>query len=195
MRPSKGLDLQGHMQQARTKRHRRYLFYRAYCVTFGLAWNVGIIWIIMSTVQGDPPALFLVLVPLVIPAIFMLFNLMAFRFLFSIFGPLERSQAPRQPPLLQARARPGAIGLFFGWGPFFTWRLYQGGIGFTAFPIGRGYVPFDKIVEVRTSRRGCMIRHTSVEVRSPINIPRGRFCRQLDELWTQRCTLEKQCEV
>ena len=183
------------MQQARRKTHRRYLFYRAYCIIFALAWNAGIIWMIILTGQGDPPAVFLVLVPLVIPAIFMLFNLMAFPFAFSIFGPLERSQPPPETPLLQARARAGGIGWLFGSMPFFTWRLYPGGIGFSAFLIGTGYVPFDKVVEVKTSRRGCTIRHTSAEVRSPINIPRSRLCRQLDELWTEHCALQKQCEA
>ncbi|HEY44511.1 MAG TPA: hypothetical protein G4O11_11075 [Anaerolineae bacterium] len=181
------------MQQARRKRHRRYLFYRAYCVTFALGWNVVGIW--QFVVMQNPPVVLLVLLPFVIPALFMLFNLMAWRFAFSVFGAYERSQAPAEPPLEQLRATSGAIGLLFGTSPFFTWTLYEGGIGVSVLGIGAGYVPLDRFVEVRISRRGCTIRHNSSEVRSPLDLPPGKLSRHLNELWDEYRGAQTQCRV
>ena len=180
------------MRQSKPKTHRRYLFYRAYCVTFGLAWHVAVIW--QFVVMQEPPFVFLALVPFVIPVAFMVGNLMAFPFSFSVFGPLERSAAPHQLPLQRIRATSGGVGLLFGTFPFFTWKLYQGGIGFSALGIGAGYVPLDKLVEVKSSLLGCTIRHNCAEVRSPLNLPRGKLSRHLNELWNEHCRRQTQCQ-
>ena len=180
------------MQQANRKRHRRYLFYRAYCVTVAVAWNVA--GFVLLTEDPHAGLVFFILVPVVIPAIFMLSNLMAFRFPFSVFGPLERTPAPPEPPLQQIRETWGAINFLLAAFPWCAWKLYQGGIAFSVFGIGTGYVPFDEFVQVEASRLGPTIRHNSPEVRSPLHLPPGKLARHLHELWNEHCSRKTQSQ-
>jgi hypothetical protein len=64
---------------AARKPNRRYLLYRAYCGVALVAWNVVGFY---GFVHDQDPRLIVPLIPVVVPAIFLAFNLMAFKFSF-----------------------------------------------------------------------------------------------------------------
>jgi hypothetical protein len=159
---------------ARAKDNRRYLFYRAYTVLVILAWNVVIG---RHFFKREPPGIdVLALVPLFLPALFLVFNLMAFRLPFSAFGAYERTPLPITSPLIEKRFTSGVVGLLNATSPFYSWYLYADGIGFHIFGVGRGFVP---LAAVKSSQPafmgGVTITHDSPEVRSPLRIPSREF--------------------
>jgi len=129
------------------------------------------------------PGILVPLIPVVLPAIFLVFNLMAFKFPFSVFGPLQRTPFPPDQPLQSARATGGAIGLLRASAPFFSWHIFRQGLGFSSFGIGKGFIPTQYIQ--RTQKRwfgGFTVWHVSPEVRSPLVIPSASLHQALQQL-------------
>jgi hypothetical protein len=151
------------------KATRRYLFYRAYAAVALVAWNaVGI----YGFARNEDPRLLLPLIPFMLPALFLVFNLMAFKFQFSVFGSQERTPPPSSEPIESSRYTSGMVGLLHATSPFFSWFVYREGLAFNALGIGTGYVP---IADIRETKRrlfgGVTVTHESSEVRSPLVIP------------------------
>jgi len=145
-----------------------------------VAWNVVGIYGFVH--EGDP-RLIVPLIPVVVPAIFLVFNLMAFKFSFSVFGPLQRTPFPLDEPLQSSRATSGAIGLLQATAPFFSWHIFREGLGFNALGIGKGFIPTRYIQ--RTQKRwfgGFTVWHASPEVRSPLVIPSKSLHQALEQL-------------
>jgi hypothetical protein len=151
------------------KTTRRYIFYRAYAIVAILAWNVVGIY---GFVRNQDPRLLLPLIPFVLPALFLGFNLMAFKFSFSVFGSQERTRPPTCEPLESARYTSGIVGILHATAPFFSWFVYREGLAFKALGIGTGFIP---AVHIRGTKRrlfgGVTVSHDSPEVRSPLVIP------------------------
>lgn len=107
--------------QAMLKRHRRYLAYRAYAIAaIGAWWAAGIahfVWHVATWME-------LLLIPLFMPAFFLIFNLAAFKAGFSVFGRYQRTPPPASLPLTSARPTSGSVGLLTATAPFFTWHLH-----------------------------------------------------------------------
>ncbi len=114
-------------EESRQKPDRRYLWYRGFAAVIVVAWNAVGLW---AWGKEDREPYFAMLVPLMLPALFMVFNLMAFKFRYSVFGPLERTPAPSEPVLEQVSATSGMIGLLHATWPFFSWELYPSGLAF-----------------------------------------------------------------
>ena len=159
------------------KATRSYIGYRAFCVVGVLTWWAVCI---LDGLSGEQTHYSLWALPVALPAIFLVFNLMAFRFPYSIFGRLERTSAPSEEPIAIARASSGQVGLLTATSPFFTWRLYRSGISFAVLGVGSGFVSISQIT--RTKKRffgGCAVWHSSPEIRSPIAIPSSEIYAQL----------------
>jgi len=117
----------------------------------------------------------------------MAFNLLVFRFPYSVFGTIERTAPPDERPLDQAKATRGWIGWFGALSPFFSWRLYRSGLGFSILGVGTGFVPLEDMTEFRKAPLGGgVVRHTCQEVRSPLWIPSRRLFEHLQELYELR---------
>jgi hypothetical protein len=119
-------------------------------------------------------------VPVFIPALFMAFNLMAFSWSYSAFGPLRRTAEPTAEPLEVASATSGQVGLLTATAPFFSWRLYSDGIAFTSRGVDTGFVPLSLVT--RTKPRlfgGYSVWHSSPEIRSPLGLPSSAVADRL----------------
>ena len=113
------------------KKHRRYLFYRIYCIIVIIVWNVvGLYDFSNESPENYFSTEILILILFVIPAMFMIFNLMVFRFPYSIFGKLERRKHHTRNYYDSSTLTGGSINLFWASFPFFSWYLYSDGIGF-----------------------------------------------------------------
>jgi hypothetical protein len=125
------------------------------------------------------------LIPLLIPAIFLVLSAAVFKLPYSAFGRLERTKAP-YGNIIEKSACGGEIGYFRGSTPFISWFIYTEGIGFSVIGVGSGFVPFSLVRNVKTHRfGGCTIEHDSPEVRSHLNIPSSRISNAIAELYTQ----------
>jgi hypothetical protein len=63
------------MTQTRLKDDKRYLFYRAYCLTFAILWNAVGLWEFSHAASNQKsPEYMLYLIPFVIPALYMVFS-------------------------------------------------------------------------------------------------------------------------
>jgi len=135
------------------------------------------LWIVVGLLdlykQRTPPY-FLLLVPFVVPALFMGFNLGVFPWRYSCFGSSSGTPFPHEEPLVIRRFSGGVIALFQCSAPLITWYVFESGFGFHIWGIGKGYVPFDTVTNVKRTMTGCCkVSHRCPEVRSPIIIPRG----------------------
>lgn len=162
------------------KSGKRHLWYRAYAVVVLLAWNAVGFW---AWGRDDREKYVLFLLPLLIPALFMLFNLMAFRFPYSVFGTRERTLPPPEPILESVSSTSGMIGLLNATWPFFSWDLYPSGLAFCVRFVGCGFIPLAAVEKVKKGFLGsCRVWHHSVEVRSPVLVSDGRVTDRLLEL-------------
>ncbi len=167
-------------QGARPKPDRRYLWYRGFAAVVLVAWNAVGLW---AWGKDDREPYFLMLIPLMVPALFMVFNLMAFKFRYSVFGPLERSEPPSEPVVEQVSTTSGMVGLLNATWPFFSWDLYPSGLGFCIRLVGCGFIPLESIRKVRVGFfGGGRIWHQSPEVRSPVLVRSGRITERLMEM-------------
>ena len=160
------------------KKNNWYLLWRVYVVAAVIAWNV-----VGFSSFGDrgSPSVFL-LFPPVAPAIFMLFNLGAFRWPYSIFGPFVRTKAPAEPVQIEARGGGGRVGLVSASVPLIAWRVYKSGIGFRMLGTGEGFVSFRDVERVKSRAfGGCKVWHHSSQVRSPLIIFGGAICGALKD--------------
>lgn len=148
----------------RAKSRKHYIFYRIYVVVTVLAWNVVGLWELARAGTG-PQVLIWFLIPIVIPAIFICFNLAAFKFDYSIFGTLERTTAANDPILQEARYNGGGIAWLLATAPLLTWRVHANGLSFHMFGVGGGYVDYWQVKRIEShSSSGCKISHSSSEV-------------------------------
>jgi len=163
------------------KKHRRYLLYRIYCIIVIIVWNV----VGLYDFSNESPEKFfsteiLILIPFVIPAMFMIFNLMVFRFPYSIFGKLERQKRPARNHINASTLTGGSIGWFWASFPFFSWYLYSDGIGFYIIGVGKGFVHFKDIEDLKVGFiLGYTVNHKSNEVRSPMVLSSKKFFEQI----------------
>jgi len=95
-------------EAARRELGKKHLWYRAYAAVVLLAWNAFGLW---AWGREGREQYVLFLLPFMIPALFMVFNLMAFRFPYSVFGTLERTPPPSEPILESVSSTSGMIGL------------------------------------------------------------------------------------
>ena len=87
----KGMDYPGDCGP-RLESDRRYCTYRLYAATVIVMWNVLSFHLLFRPPEWVP--WMFVMVPLMIPAIIMVSNPLAFRWSWSVFGPYERSCFP-----------------------------------------------------------------------------------------------------
>jgi len=172
--------MNGSFSAVREKPGRKYLWYRAYALVVLVAWNAVGLW---AWGKEDRMQYALMLMPLMLPALFMVFNLMAFKFRYSIFGPLERMPSPSEPVLEEVSATSGMIGLLHATWPFFRWELYPSGLGFCVHLVGCGFIPLGSIEKIKKGfLGGGRIWHRSPEIRSPVLVSDGRVTERLMEI-------------
>lgn len=165
-------------------RERPYLFYRICCLAaFAVSSDLGIV------VRADdiPPGWVEVpLLLLTLPAIWMVFSLLAFRWDYSVFGKEPRTAAPFGGPISDSVSG-GIVGWLVASWPFFTWSVYQAGVGLSIWGCGDAFLPVSSIARFqRRTWRGCTIWHGSPEVRSPIVIRSNRVATDLERLLSSR---------
>lgn len=164
--------------QPRLKTHRRYHFYRAWCLFFAVLWNVvGFCEFFGMAGRHQPPVIMPLLFPLMFPTVFMALSWGAFPWDYSLFGRYERTPLPAEAPLYVKPASWGKIGWMNASVPFFTWRVYRTGLGIAVFGIGKVFVP---LAHIRTLEEGSFFRspklsHDWPELRSPVVMPKPVF--------------------
>ena len=149
------------------KPNNRYLYYRVYFVVTVLVSNSVSLWCVFNK---QPIKYFLYLAPVDIPSLIMLFNLMIFRWKYSLFGTNERTPFPEKPPLYKKTIFFGRISWFSFRGlPFFTIHIFDSGIGVYFIGGAKGYIPKEDIMSVdKQSFYGYRLIHKSPELRTPI---------------------------
>lgn len=166
------------MSGAQLKKHKRYLFYRIYCLAVMIVCNV-------TFLQSDSHHMAL-LYPLAIPAMFMLSNWAVFSWDYSVFGKFERTPLPEDSPLLEQKFSWGHLGRFSGEiVPFVTWRVYRTGLGISILGAGTVFIPSADLVSLEESGRffpGYKLKHSSQEIPSPITIYSKRVFEALKAL-------------
>jgi hypothetical protein len=146
---------------------RPFWFYRLYCLGIVSFWNIIAIFPIVTKTKLRQELYYFF--PLLIPAIFLIFSLGIFKFPYSAFGKLRRTQGSGY--VVESESSSGEIGYFRARGPFINWTLYVDGIGFNAIGVSSGFVPFPLVSNIEQNRFGrCTIVHNSPEVRSPLII-------------------------
>jgi hypothetical protein len=121
--------------------------------------------------------------PLLLPAIFLIFSATVFKFPYSAFGKLKRTQ-PSQNLIDSDLSFTGEIGGFQARGPFISWSLYPDGIGFSVIGVGKGFVPFSVVDSIKQGKfSGCTVVHSSPEVRSPLVIQSSRLTGEIVQLY------------
>jgi len=167
--------------RSKEKTDRRYIFYRYYCVVVVVLW-IGVNAFIKSLPIHEFLLLSLVIVPFVVPAIFMVLNLGAFKFQYSVFGPLERSLTPKETASYISRGTSGAIGWIRGSMPFFSYWIYPSGMGISVLGAGKAFLSFNCVDDVQQEYlRGHRIIHHSPEIRSPISLPSEKLFSAFQE--------------
>ncbi len=161
---------------------RPFWFYRIYSITVALTWNA----VLIPKMIGGSKKLgseILYLIPFLIPAIFLILSAAVFKFPYSAFGSLKRSQ-PSYDAIENASMVGGEIGHLRATAPFISWSVYTEGIGFSVIGIGSGFVPFSFVRNVdKRMFGGCTVEHTSPEVRSPLLIPSSRISAAIENLY------------
>jgi hypothetical protein len=162
---------------------RPYWFYRCYCLSLFIAWNLIFGY---RSINNQPPGIeMLILFPLFLPAIFWIMSAAAFHWPYSKFGLLECTAPPDEPPIAVADSVGGEVGWCRATFPFMSWAAYPEGISVSIWLIGKGYIPFSEITRIKPSYWGsCKIFHTSREVRSPLFIPAKNINTVIRERWT-----------
>jgi hypothetical protein len=165
------------------KSSRPFWFYRIYCLGFALIWNLVLGYRI---IHHQPPGFeMLILVPFLLPAIFWIMSAAAFKWDYSLFGSLERTPPPDEPPLAVANNVGGDIGFCRATAPFVSWAVYPQGLSFSVWLMGTGYISFAEIKRIKpVFWGGCEIFHTNSEVRSPLVIPASNINAAIRERWS-----------
>jgi hypothetical protein len=157
------------MQPKNLKKPRwSYLFFRCYCLAVLVFWN-GYGLYELFTDRLEPSFTYLEL--LVIPAILLCFNLLAFPFRYSVFGAFKRTPWPDEPPLCSRRSTYGRVCLMSATVPFFNWHAFPSGLGFSIVGVGKGFIPYSHITGIKEPSffsAGFKLTHTWPEVRSPV---------------------------
>jgi hypothetical protein len=167
----------------RQKSSRPFWFYRCYCLSFFLVWNLILGYRILH--HQPPGSEMLILVPLLLPTIFWINSAAAFTWDYSLFGSLERTAPPGEPPLAVANNVGGHIGPFRATSPFVSWAVYPQGLSFSVWLMGTGYISFAEIKRIKPLFwGGCEIFHTSSEVRSPLVISASHINAAIQERWS-----------
>lgn len=132
------------------------------------------------------PKFFISLIPFLLPALFMIFNLCAFPLKYSVFEPYKRNPLPRKKPKYEKIGGflGGAIGWLYANGFFIKWFIYDSGLGISFLGVGSAFIPKDKIKDLRrpaTLRERLLtlflpqsfyvVEHDSDEIRNPIILP------------------------
>jgi hypothetical protein len=147
-----------------------YLFFRCYCLAVLLFWNgYGLYELLTDRLEPS----FTYLEPLVIPAILLCLNLLAFPFKYSVFGAFKRTPWPDEPPLCSRRSSEGRIFLMRGG---FKWYAFSSGLGFRIFGFVKGFIPYCHINSVRKRSRWCVLDHSWPEVRRTVWISDKEIC-------------------
>lgn len=164
------------MSSPKLKRHKRYLFYRVYCLGTIVTWNAtALLWGCSQSAtrgytqnylkEGLP---LLLMIPITLPALFLLSNLRAFPFQFSVFGPYERTPLPNEEPILKQSWLGGRVGWAYGG---IAWKVYTSGIGVSILGAGKAFIPVEHIVGLHPGFWGYILQHNSLELRNPVIIP------------------------
>ena len=173
--------------QSRLKPRWSYLICRIYAPTVWIGFgNFDVIWCTSLLSGHDPwPILsitFLIIFPLFVVAVFMIMHLFIFPSEYGCFGRLARTPFPDEIPLVEIKNSFGAVSMFRGTKPFFSWYLYPSGFGVSIFGIGRAFIPTDRIIEVvesqgweKFSYGPYTLRHSSPELFSPVYFPDKRL--------------------
>lgn len=131
-----------------------------------------------------PPWALFIFFPFVIPAIFLVLNAGVFPFKYSVFGRLCRTKMPQVEPLAKALMSGGSIGWTSGTTPFFSWYLFEDGLGFTFNPKQPGFVPFEYVKSIEQGFFGAItITHDWSEVRSPIVLSHNSVAARLESTY------------
>lgn len=163
---------------------RPYRLNRVFAASFVLVWNGVLLWRFANGESPGPE--FPVLVVLFFPAFALISSWLVFRWPYSAFGELERTPFPPSEPLSRSARIGGVAGRLRASAPFIRWSRFEEGVGFEAFGVGRGFVPFSEVTGIK--RRlfgGCRVEHRSAEVRSPLAIPPSGFSRDLLRAWSE----------
>jgi hypothetical protein len=160
---------------------RPFWFYRIYCLVIVFFWNFAVFSSVITKTKLKQEVFYCF--PLLFPAIFLIFSATVFKFPYSAFGKLKRTQ-PSGEIIDRDLSFSGEIGGFRARGPFISWSLYTDGIGFSVIGVGSGFVPFSVVDHIEQRRfSGCTVVHSSPEVRSPLLIQSGRFADTLVQLY------------
>ncbi|HQU43218.1 MAG TPA: hypothetical protein PK867_10420 [Pirellulales bacterium] len=110
--------------------------------------------------------------PFFVVAVFGFLNLAAFPFAYSVFGELNRTPLPDEPPLAVVPRSSARIGKFEGRN-MVTWLLYERGLGIKIGLMGSAFVPLEQVESLDLSGRFvAVLTHHSPEVRVPIVVPK-----------------------
>jgi|GEM_PF-2616008 len=166
-----------------TKPNTNYIFYRAYCLTVVVLWNIVGFTVFMKTAETREPApiAFLLLIPFAIVAIFMIFSLGAFRLPYSIFGHLLRTQAPTDKIILSVNNTWGKIAWFNATMPLFSYNLHSSGLELVIKFIGKAFLPLRFVDRLESGFfKGYKVYHNSPEIRSPITLPNKKLFEEFN---------------
>ena len=154
------------------KKSKRYLFNFVYCVVVVAIWNyVGIFVLAFEKNNNDLDYIPFIMMPFVIPAIFMVFNLAVFPFKYGCFGKYERTPSPNEKPIYAIASTSGRIGIFQGTMPFFSYKVFSSGFEISILGVGKAFIFFHDFKEIKGGFLGYKIKHKSPEVRNTIALP------------------------
>jgi len=108
------------------------------------------------------------LFPVIASFVFMLSSIFAFKYDYCIFGRYRRTAWPDETPLLEHSHSHGRIGFFSATVPFFTWKVFPSGLGFSVWLVGKGFIPNDRMIRVEKGIFFQRLVHDSDEIRSPV---------------------------
>lgn len=166
--------------QERIKSHKRYIFYRVYCIIAIAVWNIVGFWMMFHKMT---PQYILPMIPLILPAIFLVFDFAISPFKFSVFGMYEKTSFPQEGPLFTQKYSWGQIGWFHASIPFFSWYVFPSGLGISIVGSGKTFIQIDNIVAVRKYfLQGYKLTHNSPELRNPVILPTKRVFEALQDV-------------
>jgi hypothetical protein len=124
---------------------------------------------LMATHEARLPFLPFAAVPLMLPALIMIFSWAALPWPYSVFGAFERTLLPSEPAKLTVGPTSAGIGLLSLGGPLVTFAVLPSGLGISILGGAGAFVPTSSL---RAVTGGGWLRsslvHTCAEVRSPI---------------------------
>lgn len=172
------------MLQGKLKTHKRYIVYRAYCIVMVIVWNAIGLWEFTEGIsKKTAPQYIPLLIPFMLPALFMVFSWAVFPWDYSIFGRYERTPFPSGEPILKYRSSWGKISWFHASIPFFTWSVYTSGLCIAIFGVGKVFIPVENIVELKSGFiRGYKLRHNCPELRNPVTLPNKRVFEAIQDI-------------